>query len=280
VEGAQENFDNDEDDDCFPSPDSSSDDQDDNDCGTARLVSTNSNDDDDDFVPFDGGVGSDDEDDNGSYVNPTTTPARRRSVIGRSVTTARSARRNSARPSQRRVLFADDTEQSDGLKDTKQSDGLVDTEQSDGLEDIAVEADSSSFDEYEQLNPEALAVLDEESERHEQRRRDALLAKEGLIGQKVTVKNANRTSEWKVIANIDSFDEVTAKQRPDDEIGMIGIDFNRLTEAAFPLVEIFLRLWPGDAEQQLTHLNAAFASIVVRTTNDNTTTFRHRKLPS
>jgi hypothetical protein len=152
--------------------------------------------------------------------------------------------------SQRRVLFADNTEQSDGLEDT---------EQSDGLEDIAVEADSSSFDEYEQLNPEALAVLDEESERHEQRRRDALLAKEGLIGQKVTVKNANRTSEWKVIANIDSFDEVTAKQRPDDEIGMVGIDFNRLTEAEFPLVEIFLRLWPGDAEQQLTHLNAAFA---------------------
>jgi hypothetical protein len=102
--------------------------------------------------------------------------------------TTRSACRNDARPSQH-ALFTEDS-------------------QSDELKDIAIDADSSSFDEEEHLNPKALAVLDDESERHEQRRRDALLAKEDLIRQMVTVKNGNRTSpEWKVIADIDSFDE-------------------------------------------------------------------------
>jgi hypothetical protein len=59
-------------------------------------------------------------------------------------------------------------------------------------------------------------------------------------------------------SDIDDFESVTAKERPDAKIGVVGLDFNRLTEAEFPLVEIFLRFWPGDAEQQLTRLNTAF----------------------
>jgi hypothetical protein len=104
-----------------------------------------------------------------------------------------------------------------------------------------------------------LAALDVESERHDQQRCDALLEKEDLIGKDVTVKNGNRMSEWKLITDIDSFDDVTAKQRPDNEIGVVEIDFFHLTEAEFPLVEVFLRLWPGDAEKQVTRLNASFA---------------------
>ena len=67
-------------------------------------------------------------------------------------------------------------------------------------------------------------------------------------------------SEWRVIDDINDHDAITAKQVPEEEIGVIDLDFNKLAEADYPLVEVLLRFWPGDATKQLKKLNVAMNS--------------------
>ena len=77
----------------------------------------------------------------------------------------------------------------------------------------------------------------------------------------ITVKNGKTNptlSNWRVIEDIDDIDSITAKRRPDEQIGVIGLDFDKLPEAEFPLVEVLLRFWPGNAFEQLKKLNIKF----------------------
>ena len=52
--------------------------------------------------------------------------------------------------------------------------------------------------------------------------------------------------------------DLTVKPISRENIGIVDLNFKELQNADFPLVEIFLRLWPGDAMKQLRKLNRKF----------------------
>ena len=93
---------------------------------------------------------------------------------------------------------------------------------------------------------------------------DADTEKQSLIGSFVTVSNGNKKkpthSKWVVFEGvvINNPNEVTAKTKPEEEIDLIDLDFNSLDEASYPLMEVLIRLWPGDATMQLKKLNIKF----------------------
>ena len=190
-------------------------------------------DDDDDDVLLDQFDVFDEDDD----LLPTTTPARRRSLHGRRV-------QHPTVPPPRNIRF----EAADDLIYRQDDNGSFDEEERDMEE--------------EQIDPEVLAhtdlVLLDEIEAGGDEHRAKLLQAEAqkaeLIGRTIELKNLIK---WTIVEDIDDFAHVTAKRRPDREVGIIGLDFNELTNAEFPLVEPYLRCHPGDAFEQLTRLNKA-----------------------
>jgi hypothetical protein len=72
-----------------------------------------------------------------------------------------------------------------------------------------------------------------------------------LIGR---MKNSIK---WTIAKDIDDFAHVTAKRCPDREVGIIGLNFNKLTNAELLLVKPYLCCHPGDLVEQLTGLNNA-----------------------
>ena len=81
-------------------------------------------------------------------------------------------------------------------------------------------------------------------------------------GSILTVTNGTKKncilSDWKVIDDISDRNDLTAKPKPEDEIGLVGVDFEQLLNADFPFAKIFLHLWPGEAIKQLKKLNRKF----------------------
>ena len=81
---------------------------------------------------------------------------------------------------------------------------------------------------------------------NKKKRADADAEKQSLIGTFVTVLNGNKKkpllSKCVVIegVGVNNPNEVTAKSKPEEEIGLIGLDFNSLDEAPFPLAEVFI----------------------------------------
>ncbi|KAL3908548.1 MAG: hypothetical protein SGILL_008440 [Bacillariaceae sp.] len=212
-----------------------------------------SDDDDDD----DEGVGDDE------IINPPSSPdltARRRnqSILGRS-TVKRRERRRSVETLQTPVdLFGNGQYKDIGDDSDDDSDVLDDTYILDDDSSEVVDPDHEEEDDPV-VTPEELATADEQADEHALKRENALKELEALIGKTITVRNGKGLkSDWKVVGDIDSFQSVTATTRPDSEVGLVGVDFNTVAETEYPLVEIFLRLWPGNAEHQLEKLNVAF----------------------
>jgi hypothetical protein len=213
---------------------------------------------------------------------------RRKSLYGRSVrrgafnnsTPSRSNRSNGHR---RVVLFS----HGDDSDSDSESGCEVPSKYQDSSEDsdYCSVGDGNEADDAEEddliMTPERLLALDDElaqclkavdslasAENNQDLQRAALKhiglqrradeEKEALIGSKVLVRNGEMESQWRVIKDINSVNSITAKRRPQEEIGVIDLDFNQLPEADYPLVEVLLRFWPGNAFRQLAKLNQEF----------------------
>ena len=216
-----------------------------------------------------------DEQDDATKSSDILGTARRKSCYGRSVR----KKQQDSQPNRvgRRVVLFDDDDSDSGSeqnptysKDPNAEDdanGADDTESDDII--MTAERLLTLDEELEEchMGAQALATdnLDPETKRktmeYYKKLERARAEKKELIGKTITVINGTKTqvfSEWRIIKDIVDIDSITAKKRPQEEIGVVDMDFNRLPEAEYPLVEVLLRFWPGDAFKQLDKLNVAF----------------------
>jgi hypothetical protein len=185
---------------------------------------------------------------------------RRKSILGKSV--QRKKQRNRAKPQEKRVLFPDlddDSYSNPDLNNTIEEEDDVDEDD----EDVVMTIERLILIDENIADDIKISDLDGENKErttaYVRARNKAMRQKKNLIGRRVTVTNGPQAkpiySTWEIIDDIIDSEAVTAKRRPEDEIGVIGLDFNKLAGADFPLVEVFLRFWPGNAIKQLKKLN-------------------------
>ena len=192
----------------------------------------------------------DDEDDEESYNSPT--PARNRTRRGSNIVKKKSTA----------TAAADDDDNDDDSipclqKRTKDRDDddvfSCASDDSSMLESIQEDLITEEQMEIEDDIIEELTKDAEYRRKHE----EVTKIKASLIGKTVEVKNGKVISKWIHIKDVDDQSKVTMPTARDD-VGIIGLDFNRLSEAKHPFAHIFNTLWPGDPFKQLQKLNVEF----------------------
>ena len=188
---------------------------------------------------------------------------RQKNIYGKSIqrtTVTKKKKRNDRRllQSDKRVLFHNDKEGDSNSNSRAYNDNEEDN----------TDNDDKNEEEKIIMTVEQLLLLDdralskdlvnetsrEKTCQHLIKRERAARQKKDLIRTIVKVKNGKRNplfSDWRVIDDIDDPTAITAKQRPEEEIGVIDLDFNKLSDSDYPLVEVLLRFWPRDAIKQL-----------------------------